>query len=133
MGSFNFLLEVAYCSMVYINLMLCLSIVGCIYALICTLQRRILFLMDSSLWHSTMYIITYMNWTQWMLDCHSHMDFRSIVSCYRLYTWVATMKRMILVERIKQFTNIPSEVEWVKKEGTPPPNFPTYGSLEVRR
>ncbi|KAL7585144.1 hypothetical protein Lser_V15G41587 [Lactuca serriola] len=40
--------------------------------------------------------------------------------------------RMVSVERIKQFTNIPSEAEWVKKDGPPPPNWPSHGSLELR-
>ncbi|XP_052623209.1 ABC transporter C family member 14 [Lactuca sativa] len=51
---------------------------------------------------------------------------------WALYTSCFVENRMVSVERIKQFTNIPSEAEWVKKDGPPPPNWPTHGSLELR-
>ncbi|KAI3506642.1 hypothetical protein L1887_21202 [Cichorium endivia] len=51
---------------------------------------------------------------------------------WALYTSCFVENRMVSVERIKQFTSIPSEAEWVKKDGSPPPNWPTYGSLELR-
>ncbi|KAJ0483192.1 putative ABC-type xenobiotic transporter [Helianthus annuus] len=49
-----------------------------------------------------------------------------------LYTSCFVENRMVSVERIKQFTNIPSKAEWVKKDKSPPPNWPTHGSLELR-
>ncbi|KAI7757136.1 LOW QUALITY PROTEIN: hypothetical protein M8C21_029489, partial [Ambrosia artemisiifolia] len=51
---------------------------------------------------------------------------------WALYTSCFVENRMVSVERIKQFTNIPSEAEWVKKDKPPPPNWPTRGSLELR-
>ncbi|KAK9067685.1 hypothetical protein SSX86_011796 [Deinandra increscens subsp. villosa] len=51
---------------------------------------------------------------------------------WALYTSCFVENRMVSVERIKQFTNIPSEAEWVKKDKPPPPNWPTHGSLELR-
>ncbi|KAI3760034.1 hypothetical protein L1987_50422 [Smallanthus sonchifolius] len=51
---------------------------------------------------------------------------------WALYTTCFVENRMVSVERIKQFTNIPSEAEWVKKDKPPPPNWPTHGSLELR-
>ncbi|MFS7926379.1 putative ABC-type xenobiotic transporter [Helianthus anomalus] len=51
---------------------------------------------------------------------------------WALYTSCFVENRMVSVERIKQFTNIPSEAEWVKKDKSPPPNWPTHGSLELR-
>lgn len=38
---------------------------------------------------------------------------------------------MVSVERIKQFTNIPSEAEWRKKDLLPPPNWPSKGNVEL--
>ncbi|KAJ0743495.1 putative ABC-type xenobiotic transporter [Helianthus annuus] len=51
---------------------------------------------------------------------------------WALYTSCFVENRMVSVERIKQFTNIPSEAEWVKKDNPPPANWPTHGSLELR-
>ncbi|XP_076936304.1 ABC transporter C family member 14-like [Bidens hawaiensis] len=49
-----------------------------------------------------------------------------------LFTSCFVENRMVSVERIKQFTNIPSEAEWVKKDNPPPPNWPIRGSLELK-
>ncbi|GJR70779.1 retrovirus-related pol polyprotein from transposon TNT 1-94 [Tanacetum coccineum] len=38
---------------------------------------------------------------------------------------------MVSVERIKQFTNIPSESEWFKKDNLPPPNWPDHGRITL--
>lgn len=38
---------------------------------------------------------------------------------------------MVSVERIKQFTVIPSEAEWRKEDSTPPPSWPTRGDVEL--
>ncbi|GJV23002.1 ABC transporter C family member 14-like protein [Tanacetum coccineum] len=51
---------------------------------------------------------------------------------WALFTSCFVENRMVSVERIKQFTNIPSEAEWVKKDNPPPPNWPDHGSLELR-
>nr|XP_043637374.1 ABC transporter C family member 14-like [Erigeron canadensis]XP_043637375.1 ABC transporter C family member 14-like [Erigeron canadensis] len=51
---------------------------------------------------------------------------------WALYTSCFVENRMVSVERIKQFTNIPSEAEWVRKDSPPPPNWPNHGSLELR-
>ncbi|KAL0435883.1 UNVERIFIED_CONTAM: ABC transporter C family member 4 [Sesamum radiatum] len=40
--------------------------------------------------------------------------------------------KMVSVERIKQFTVIPSEAEWRKKDFLPPPNWPTHGNVELK-
>nr|QWN59132.1 ATP-binding cassette C transporter [Rehmannia glutinosa] len=40
--------------------------------------------------------------------------------------------KMVSVERIKQFTVIPSEAEWKKKDFLPPVNWPTQGNVELK-
>ncbi|KAL3827829.1 hypothetical protein ACJIZ3_016631 [Penstemon smallii] len=40
--------------------------------------------------------------------------------------------KMVSVERIKQFTVIPSEAEWRKKDFLPPLNWPTHGNVELK-
>nr|QVT92339.1 ABC transporter [Salvia miltiorrhiza] len=39
--------------------------------------------------------------------------------------------KMVSVERIKQFTIIPSEAEWRKEDSAPPSNWPTRGDVEL--
>lgn len=39
---------------------------------------------------------------------------------------------MVSVERIKQFTKIPSEAEWKIKDCLPSPNWPTKGDVDLR-
>uniref|UniRef100_A0A0D9V0R7 ABC transporter C family member 13 n=1 Tax=Leersia perrieri TaxID=77586 RepID=A0A0D9V0R7_9ORYZ len=39
--------------------------------------------------------------------------------------------KMVSVERIKQFTNIPSEAEWRIKETAPSANWPTKGNIDI--
>nr|GMD72939.1 ABC transporter C family member 14-like [Ipomoea batatas] len=39
--------------------------------------------------------------------------------------------KMVSVERIKQFTNIPSEAKWRRKDLLPPPNWPSKGNVEL--
>nr|GEY45433.1 ABC transporter C family member 14-like [Tanacetum cinerariifolium] len=51
---------------------------------------------------------------------------------WALFTSCFVENRMVSVERIKQFTNIPSEAEWIKKDNPPPTNWPDHGSLELR-
>uniref|UniRef100_A0A7N0ZSL8 ABC-type xenobiotic transporter n=1 Tax=Kalanchoe fedtschenkoi TaxID=63787 RepID=A0A7N0ZSL8_KALFE len=40
--------------------------------------------------------------------------------------------RMVSVERIKQFTDIPSEAAWHIKDRVPPPNWPTHGNVQIK-
>ncbi|KAL7185949.1 hypothetical protein ACSBR2_027829 [Camellia fascicularis] len=40
--------------------------------------------------------------------------------------------RMVSVERVKQFTNIPSEAEWEKKDCLPSTNWPTHGNVDLK-
>nr|XP_043609017.1 ABC transporter C family member 4-like [Erigeron canadensis] len=49
-----------------------------------------------------------------------------------LYFSCLVENRMVSVERIKQFTNIPSEAEWVKKDNPPPSNWPSQGNVELK-
>ena len=48
--------------------------------------------------------------------------------------WVSCFveNRMVSVERIKQFTNIPSEAEWEIKDCLPSPKWPTKGDVDLR-
>jgi ATP-binding cassette subfamily C (CFTR/MRP) protein 1 len=39
--------------------------------------------------------------------------------------------KMVSVERIKQFTTIPSEAEWRIKDCLPVANWPTIGDIDV--
>ncbi|CAK7348297.1 unnamed protein product [Dovyalis caffra] len=39
---------------------------------------------------------------------------------------------MVSVERIKQFTNIPSEAAWKIKDRVPPPNWPAHGNVDIK-
>ncbi|CAK7348295.1 unnamed protein product [Dovyalis caffra] len=40
--------------------------------------------------------------------------------------------RMVSVERIKQFSNIPSEAAWKIKDRVPPPNWPANGNVDIK-
>ena len=40
--------------------------------------------------------------------------------------------RMVSVERIKQFCNIPSEAAWKIVDRVPPMNWPTHGNVELK-
>ncbi|RYR13165.1 hypothetical protein Ahy_B04g070294 isoform B [Arachis hypogaea] len=39
--------------------------------------------------------------------------------------------KMVSVERIKQFTNLPSEAPWTIPERTPPQDWPSHGNIEL--
>ncbi|RWV83961.1 hypothetical protein GW17_00054367 [Ensete ventricosum] len=49
-------------------------------------------------------------------------------------TWVSCFieNRMVSVERIRQFTNIPSEAAWEIKNCLPSPNWPTHVTVSIR-
>ncbi|KAI3506659.1 hypothetical protein L1887_21222 [Cichorium endivia] len=51
---------------------------------------------------------------------------------WALYMSCFVENRMVSVERIKQFTNIPSEAEWVKKDNPPPSNWPSHGNVALK-
>ncbi|KAG5084111.1 hypothetical protein JHK84_054149 [Glycine max] len=42
------------------------------------------------------------------------------------------LSRMVSVERIKQFTNIPSEPAWNIKDRMPPSNWPSQGNVDIK-
>ena len=48
--------------------------------------------------------------------------------------WISCLaeNRMVSVERIKQFTNIPSEAAWRIKGCLPSASWPTRGNIDVR-
>ncbi|KAA8549166.1 hypothetical protein F0562_000850 [Nyssa sinensis] len=50
---------------------------------------------------------------------------------WAIYMSCFVENRMVSVERVKQFTNIPSEAEWEKKDCLPSPNWPTHGNVEL--
>ena len=39
---------------------------------------------------------------------------------------------MVSVERVKQYSNIPSEAEWRLKDRLPPPNWPAHGNVHLK-
>ncbi|KAL6978397.1 Multidrug resistance-associated protein 4 [Sarracenia purpurea var. burkii] len=51
---------------------------------------------------------------------------------WAIYMSCFVENRMVSVERIKQFCNIPSEAEWEKKDCLPSPNWPTHGNVELK-
>ncbi|KAK1428175.1 hypothetical protein QVD17_17004 [Tagetes erecta] len=51
---------------------------------------------------------------------------------WAIYMSCFVENRMVSVERIKQFTNIASEAEWVKKDNPPPSNWPSRGNIELK-
>ncbi|XP_071720080.1 ABC transporter C family member 14-like [Rutidosis leptorrhynchoides] len=51
---------------------------------------------------------------------------------FALYLSCFVENRMVSVERVKQFTNIPSEADWVKKDNAPPSNWPSQGNVEIK-
>lgn len=59
------------------------------------------------------------------LSLNSVLYFAIYISCF-------LENKMVSVERIKQFTVIPSEAEWNKKEFLPPLNWPTHGNVELK-
>ncbi|KAG6415306.1 hypothetical protein SASPL_122712 [Salvia splendens] len=50
---------------------------------------------------------------------------------WAIYTSCFLENKMVSVERIKQFTIVPSEAEWKKEDSTPPPNWPSRGDVEL--
>ncbi|KAI3867586.1 hypothetical protein MKX03_010105 [Papaver bracteatum] len=52
---------------------------------------------------------------------------------YAVYMSCFLENRMVSVERVKQFINIPSESAWVIKDNKPPPEWPTHGSVHLKQ
>ncbi|XP_010259593.1 PREDICTED: ABC transporter C family member 4-like isoform X2 [Nelumbo nucifera] len=50
---------------------------------------------------------------------------------WAIYMSCLVENRMVSVERVKQFTNIPSEAEWEIKDCLPSPNWPTHGNVDL--
>ncbi|CAA2995878.1 ABC transporter C family member 4 [Olea europaea subsp. europaea] len=59
------------------------------------------------------------------LSLNSVLYFAIYISCF-------LENKMVSVERIKQFTVIPSEADWNKKDFLPPLNWPTHGNVELK-
>ncbi|KAJ7972956.1 ABC transporter C family member 4 [Quillaja saponaria] len=59
------------------------------------------------------------------LSLNGVMFFAVYMSCF-------IENKMVSVERIKQFTNIPSESAWKIKDCLPPPNWPVHGNVELK-
>ncbi|GAB2220245.1 hypothetical protein Droror1_Dr00007888 [Drosera rotundifolia] len=51
---------------------------------------------------------------------------------WAIYISCFVENKMVSVERIKQFTSIPSEAEWTMKDLLPPPNWPSHGNIELQ-
>ena len=51
---------------------------------------------------------------------------------WAIYMSCFVENRMVSVERIKQFTEIPSEAAWTIKDRHPPPNWPSQGNVEIK-
>ncbi|KAF8006712.1 hypothetical protein BT93_K0887 [Corymbia citriodora subsp. variegata] len=51
---------------------------------------------------------------------------------WAIYMSCFVENRMVSVERIKQFANIPSEAAWEIKDRLPPPNWPSRGNVDVK-
>ncbi|KAF8394582.1 hypothetical protein HHK36_020796 [Tetracentron sinense] len=51
---------------------------------------------------------------------------------YAIYMSCFIENRMVSVERIKQFTNIPLEAAWKIKDCLPSPNWPTHGNVDLK-
>ncbi|XP_002523063.2 ABC transporter C family member 14 [Ricinus communis] len=51
---------------------------------------------------------------------------------WAIYMSCFVENRMVSVERIKQFTNIPSEAAWEIKDRIPPPSWPAQGNVDLK-
>ena len=50
---------------------------------------------------------------------------------WAIYVSCSLENKMVSVERIKQFTNIPSEADWKKEDCLPSPEWPNKGNVEL--
>lgn len=51
---------------------------------------------------------------------------------YAVYLGCMLENKMVSVERIKQFINIPSEAPWRKPDSSVSPNWPNRGDIKIR-
>ncbi|KAG8663516.1 hypothetical protein MANES_01G217900v8 [Manihot esculenta] len=51
---------------------------------------------------------------------------------WAIYMSCFVENRMVSVERIKQFTNIPSEAAWKIQDQIPPPSWPAHGNVDLK-
>ncbi|KAF2298421.1 hypothetical protein GH714_023528 [Hevea brasiliensis] len=51
---------------------------------------------------------------------------------WAIYMSCFVENRMVSVERIKQFTNIPSEAAWEITDRVPPPSWPAHGNVDLK-
>ena len=51
---------------------------------------------------------------------------------WAIYMSCLMENKMVSVERIKQFTDIPSESAWRIKDRLPPPNWPAHGNVVLQ-
>ncbi|OAY49526.1 ABC transporter C family member 4 [Manihot esculenta] len=51
---------------------------------------------------------------------------------WAIYMSCFVENRMVSVERIKQFTNIPSEAAWKITDRVPPPSWPAHGNVDLK-
>lgn len=51
---------------------------------------------------------------------------------WAIYMSCFVENKMVSVERIKQFSSIPSEAEWRKTDCLPSQNWPTHGNVELK-
>jgi hypothetical protein len=51
---------------------------------------------------------------------------------WAIYMSCLVENRMVSVERIKQFTKIPSEAAWEINDRIPPPNWPAHGNIDLK-
>lgn len=54
------------------------------------------------------------------------------VMFWAVYMSCFVENRMVSVERVRQFTNIPSEAEWEINDRLPPPNWPAQGNVDLK-
>ena len=54
------------------------------------------------------------------------------VMFWAIYMSCFIENKMVSVERIKQFTNIPSEASWNIKDRLPPANWPGEGHVDIK-
>ncbi|KAL5713054.1 Multidrug resistance-associated protein 4 [Ranunculus cassubicifolius] len=54
------------------------------------------------------------------------------VMFFALYLSCLMENRMVSVERIKQFINIPAEAPWHQEDRCPSPKWPTHGDVEIK-
>lgn len=59
------------------------------------------------------------------LSLNSVMFWAIYMSCF-------IENKMVSVERLKQFSNIPSEAAWNIKDRSPPPNWPGQGHVDIK-